>query len=204
MRAFEVVYHIELRHFPHNASRFNLTEQELQALLQPWVREHVVEFGERKWSPHVAKLIILEGPQLDVAQLSMGRGWRSAQRTSQDVTDRVLDAAREAAQASPPVAAPAPVAPVPPAPVAPVPAAPPPAPPIPAASLPAPAAPGPLAGGMTDPVALGVHIAALLGSDPVALLDAWRAAAARSPELAPSESLALAEHAVRAAARDQR
>jgi hypothetical protein len=173
------MYHLELRHFPHNASRFNLSEQELRAIVEPWVREQIVEFGERKWSPHVAKLTILEGPRLDVAQLNMGRGWRSAQRTSEDVTERVLEAAREASQRVAPGDAP----------------------PVPAVSSP-PATP-PVAGALSDPVALGVQLAALLGSDPMGLLEAWRVAAAKSPSLAPSESLALAEHAVRSARTDQ-
>jgi len=177
------MYHLELRHFPHNASRFNLSEQELSAIVEPWVREQVVEFGERKWSPHVAKITILEGPRLDVAQLNMGRGWRSAQRSGENVTERVLEAAREASQAQVPAA---------------------PGPSVPAlASTGEGGADGVADAGLSDPVALGVQLAALLGSDPMGLLEAWRAAAARSPGLAPSESLALAEHAVRSARTDR-
>jgi hypothetical protein len=37
----------------------------------------------------------------------------------------------------------------------------------------------------------------LLGADPAALLQAWRLAAQRRPELTPSESLALAEATLR-------
>jgi hypothetical protein len=167
------MYHLELRQFPHNAWRFNLGDDELQSIVEPWAREQIVEVGERKWSPHTATITILQGPQLDIAQLSMGRGWRAAQRQSEDVTERVLGAAREigvAAQAAG------------------------------QGSLQG-AGPGgaghAAAGPLTDPVALGVQLAALLGPDPMGLLDAWRAAAARSPGLAPSESLALAEHALR-------
>jgi hypothetical protein len=90
------MYHIELRQFPHNTCRFNLTEQELRAVLGPWAREQFVEVGERKWSPHQAKLTILEGPRLEVQQLAMGRGWRAAQRQSEDVTEGVLAQARQA------------------------------------------------------------------------------------------------------------
>jgi hypothetical protein len=183
MRAFGLMYHLELRHFPHNASRFNLSEQELRAIVEPWVREQVVEFGERKWSPHMAKITILEGPRLEIAQLNMGRGWRSAQRASEDVTERVLEAAREASQAQV-QAAPGPSAPA-------------------LANTGEGGADGLADAALSDPVALGVQLAALLGSDPMGLLEAWRAAAARSPGLTPSESLALAEHAVRSARRDQ-
>jgi len=41
------------------------------------------------------------------------------------------------------------------------------------------------------------ELAGLLGADGASLLEQWRAVAARSPELAPSEALALAEHALR-------
>jgi hypothetical protein len=94
------MYHIELRQFPHNTCRFNLTEQELRAVLEPWAREKFVEVGERKWSPHQAKLTILEGPRLEVQQLSMGRGWRAAQRQSEDVTERLLAQAKQAGDAA--------------------------------------------------------------------------------------------------------
>jgi hypothetical protein len=73
--------------------RFNLTAAELQAVVEPWAREQWVELGERKWSPHQATLTILEGPEIPVQQLSMGRGWRTAQRRGDDVTARVLAAA---------------------------------------------------------------------------------------------------------------
>ncbi|MCW3069878.1 MAG: hypothetical protein JWL67_2503, partial [Solirubrobacterales bacterium] len=90
------MYHIELRHFPHNHSRFNLSEREVSALAGRWVRDQVVELGERKWIPQQAKLMILEGPQLAPEELSMGRGWRTAQRQGEDVTERVLGEARRA------------------------------------------------------------------------------------------------------------
>jgi hypothetical protein len=170
------MYHLELRHFPHSAWRFNLSEQELAAIVQPWVREQVIDVGERKWSPHLAKLTILQGPTLDVAQLSMGRGWRSAQRHSQDVTERVLDAAKEDMQVAPLTGL--------------------------AATHLAPAGPA-CSGGVADSVALGVQLAALLGPDPIRLLQAWQAAAAGSPGLAPSDSLALAERAIAPSSGDQ-
>ncbi|HTD08148.1 MAG TPA: hypothetical protein VK680_04595 [Solirubrobacteraceae bacterium] len=191
------MYHLELRHFPHSAWRFNLSEQDLAAIVQPWVREQVVDMGERKWSPHLAKLTILEGPKLDVTELSMGRGWRSAQRRSEDVTQQVLDAAKQAMQgavaAGMPAVAPAAGARAPAVPEAARPAA-----AVPEAAAPAADAPT-IAAALSDPVALGVQLAALLGPDPMALLEAWRVAAAGSPGLAPSDSLALAERAMRRA-----
>jgi hypothetical protein len=95
-------YHVELRQFPHNFCHFNLSEHELYAtIVGPWAREQWIELGERKWSPHQAKLTVLEGPHLPVEQLSMGRGWRNAQRTGREVTERVLAAASAGAQATP-------------------------------------------------------------------------------------------------------
>ncbi len=175
------MYHIELRQFPHNVCRFNLTDEELRAIVEPWAREQLVDFGERKWSPHQARLTILEGPEIPLQQLTMGRGWRAAQRQSQDVTERVLAAARAAGKAAAGGGAGVGTA----------------------------VHDGSTGGGpLSDPLAHGVlddprSVAALLGPDPVALLDAWRAAAASSPGLTPSESLALAEHAVRAAGASQ-
>ena len=88
------MFHIELRQFPHNVCRFNLSEQELRTLVGPWAREQWIELGGRKWSPHQARLTVLHGPRLAVQELSMGRGWRNAQRRGEDVTDRVLATAK--------------------------------------------------------------------------------------------------------------
>jgi hypothetical protein len=93
------VYHLQLRQFPHNLSHFNLTADELRVITQPWARGEWVEVGERKWTPHQAKLTILEGPRLEMEQLSMSRGWRNAQRQSEDVTELVLQAAKQAGEA---------------------------------------------------------------------------------------------------------
>jgi hypothetical protein len=162
------MYHVQLRQFPHNLCRFNLSERELSALLAPWVLEKPLELGERKWSPHEAVLTVLEGPQLELQQLSMGRGWRAAERSGEDVTARVTAAASQAfAQA--PAGSPGQRT---------------------AAHASGPAPP------VGDPLALGVQLASLLGDDPARLLDAWRQASAEYPGLTPSETLALAEVAL--------
>jgi hypothetical protein len=197
------MYHVELRHFPHSAWRFNLSDQDLRAVVEPWIREQAVDFGERKWSPHLARLTILEGPKLEVQQISMGRGWRTAQRQSEDVTERVLAGAREALQQAAGgggvVAARVPVPGVSPATEG--------AGEATGGGAPTSAIVDPTVAGGTgptsDPVALGVQLAALLGPDPMGLLEAWRQAAATSPGLPPSDSLALAERALRRADADQ-
>ena len=166
------MYHVELRQFPHNMSRFNLTDGELGAIVEPWARQQLVEFGERKWSPQQAKITILEGPHMPLEQLTMGRGWRAAQRNGEDVTDAVLAAAQEALAAA--ATAPAP-----------------------GLASSASSQPAGAAAALADPLALGVQLASLLGEDPGRLLAAWRDVAARSTGLSPSESLALAERDIR-------
>jgi hypothetical protein len=161
------VYHIELRQFPHNHCRFNVTERELRALLAPWVLEKPLELGERKWSPHEATITVLEGPQLELHELSMGRGWRAAQRQGEDVTARVVSAAAAAMSAAG----------------------------ARAASQPAPA-PRSDASGVADPLSLAVELASLLGPDAARLLAAWREVSTQAPELSPSEALGRAEAAL--------
>jgi hypothetical protein len=164
------MYHVQLRQFPHNLCRFNLDERQLRALLAPWVLEKPLELGERKWSPHQATLTVLEGPQLKLQQLSMGRGWRAAERESEDVTVRVIAAASASAAPAPPGTAPT----------------------QPGAQAGVQSAQGTAA----DPLTLGVQLASLLGADPARLLEAWRQASVESPGLSPSETLAAAEDAL--------
>jgi len=179
------VYHLELRQFPHNLCRFNLQEGELRELAALWVREPYVEIERQKWLPHQAKLVILEGPEIPVTQLSMGRGWPTALRQGTDVTDRVLAAAREGAAAPAPGAAAHGAAAHGAAPGHP-PAAPQPAPP--------PAAAPPEATLLAD--SLGLELMGLLGASPAPLSAAWRLAARRHPERSPGQCLELAEAAV--------
>jgi hypothetical protein len=155
------MFHVELHQFPHVACAFNLSEAELSRIVEPWAREQWIELGERKWSPHQARLTVLEGPHLPVQDLAMGRGWRNAQHRSQDVTERVI------AQALAAPAATSAVSPMSTAPTSDV--------------------------TFAEPAASGAELRPLLGPDPTALLQAWRLAAQRRPELSPSESLALAE-----------
>jgi hypothetical protein len=158
------VYHVELRQFPHNMCRFNLSEEELvDTIVGAWAADEWIEFGERKWNPHQARLTVLEGPQLAVEELAMGRGWRNAQRHSEDVTERVLEQARARQDAAAAVAT-------------------------------------------SEAEAAGAdeQLLALLGADPGALLASWRLTAARRPELAPSEALALAEATLRSLDAEER
>jgi hypothetical protein len=190
------VFHLELRDFPHNMCRFNLSDEELHPIVEMWSRGQVLEYGEHRWNPQNATMKVLEGPQLPLGQLTMGRGWTIAERQGTDVTDRLIAAARDAlfaggggpgvasgaggaggAVASAPLGSPG----------------------AGGGAVSQGAAAGPAGAPLGDSFALGMQMAALLGPDAMRLLDAWRAAAASSPGLAPSETLAKAEGAVRSA-----
>jgi len=185
------VYHVELRQFPHNMCRFNLSDAQLRTIVEPWARKQMVDFGERKWNPELARITILEGPQLGLDQLKMGRGWRAAERHGEDVTERVLAGAAQAVRDVSHAGAPAEDrggsggdARV-------------------GAANAGGSATNAGGGSLRDSFTLGMQLATLLGPDPMGLLEAWRAAAAGSPALAPSESLALAEQSIRSAGGEQ-
>jgi hypothetical protein len=165
------MFHVQLRQFPHNHSRFNLSDEELRSITELWVRGQWPEIGERKWNPQQAKLTVLESSQIPVQQLSMGRGWGYAQRHGKDVTQRVLSTASAALSGA---------ASHPPAPSSAV-------------------TPTAHTAGVGDPSeerepTISV-VRPLLGEGPraAALLAAWQQTASRFPERSPSECLALAE-----------
>jgi hypothetical protein len=165
------MYHVELRQFPHNFCRFNLTETELhEAVLDAWARGEWIEFGERKWNPQQAKLIVVEGPQIPLEQLSMGRGWRIVEREGKDVTEQLVAAAHSANASAPGSAAT-----------------------NEQARSQAAATLG------LDPAAasLAAELLGLLGEDAVPLMLAWQLALEGHPDRTPSECLALAEGLVR-------
>jgi hypothetical protein len=99
-----VAFHVEINSgFRQRARTFNLDEAELRrTILDPWMRGRKIALGDKEWEPRDCKLIILEGPELADTDLSMGRGWANAERSSENVTRRLVDAA--AAPASPMVA----------------------------------------------------------------------------------------------------
>jgi hypothetical protein len=173
------VYHVEIRQFPHNACRFNLTERELLPIAVPWAREEWVELGERKWNVNQATLTIVEGPQLSFPQLAMGRGWRNAQRQGQVVTDRVLETLKQAPGAAAQARA---------------------------ASATTGAGEERPANASAERAAadldllgdsLGLEILAALDQGPVTLARVWRLAGARLRDRPSSEGLALGERAIR-------
>ncbi len=185
------MYHIELRQFPHNFCHFNLTAQALhETFLDAWARGEWVEVGERRWNSHQANLTVIEGPELPVEQLSMGRGWRNALRQGTDVTDDLLAAARVrlgVADSDPHVPG--------------------------SRKGPAPDVPRSAWAAITGPArgtagseaadqppieeALVRQLLSLLGENPGPLLRAWLLALEQHPDRTPSQCLATAEDFVR-------
>jgi hypothetical protein len=95
-------FHVEIRRSFHLARAFNLDPEQLRrTVLEPWRRGGPIEFGDREWDPRESSLRIIEGPELEAVDLSMGRGWQNAERSGEDVTrDLLAAAAAEAAAAT--------------------------------------------------------------------------------------------------------
>ena len=88
------MYHLELSKFPKKVNRFNMNGQDIGAVLVPWAQGQVIELGEQRWSPHDTEIKVLEGDEIATQEISMGRGWRAAERRGKDVTEQVLTEAR--------------------------------------------------------------------------------------------------------------
>jgi hypothetical protein len=91
----------------HIVRLFNLSEDELQArILLPWVQQTAIELEDRRWVADAkTRLTIYEGPEIPTAERSMGRGWTTAQRDGEDVTEKLLATAKQGATAATPEAA---------------------------------------------------------------------------------------------------
>jgi hypothetical protein len=89
------VYHVQIREFPHSSHAYNLDSARLHAtVVNAWVRGEIFEFAGREWIPQRSKIAILEGDELPLHALSMGRGWNNARRKGKDVTEAILEAAK--------------------------------------------------------------------------------------------------------------
>src|SRR3954454_6976463 len=95
-------FHVEVSTPLRHARAFNLSSEELrQTVLEPWLSRRPVELGDRKWNPEESDLRVLEGAELSNPELSFGQGWANAERSSGDVTKRVIAAAQEARGTAP-------------------------------------------------------------------------------------------------------
>jgi hypothetical protein len=90
-----VPFHVEISSgFRQRARAFNLDEAKLRAtILDPWVHGRRVHLGEKDFEPRDSRLIVLEGPELAAVDLSMGRGWSNAEKSSENVTRRIVESA---------------------------------------------------------------------------------------------------------------
>ena len=90
-------FHVEVSSGLHRTRLFNLGHEEMRRkVLEPWLSRRDFELEDRKWEPAESELRVLEGPELSNPELSFGQGWANAERSSENVTERVLRAAREA------------------------------------------------------------------------------------------------------------
>src|SRR4249919_3195474 len=53
----------------------------------------LISLGEKEFEPRDSKLTILEGPELADVDLSIGRGWSNAEKASENVTRKLIEAA---------------------------------------------------------------------------------------------------------------
>jgi hypothetical protein len=90
-----VAFHVELSSgFRNRAHAFNLDERKLRhTVVEPWIQGRRIEIGDKEFEPRDSKLIVLEGPELADTDLTIGRGWSNAEKSAENVTRRLLDAA---------------------------------------------------------------------------------------------------------------
>jgi hypothetical protein len=83
------VYHVEISQDNTHVRAFNLTSAELERrFLTPLRAGRRFVCEEKEFDPGSARLRVLEGPQLRLDQLTLGRGWTEAERVASDVTER--------------------------------------------------------------------------------------------------------------------
>jgi hypothetical protein len=89
------VYHVELRRFPHVARGFNLSAADLDSrIVSPFVRKEPIEFEDRRWDADKTRVTIYEGPAVAAEDRGLGRGWSLVTRDGEDVSAKLLEAAR--------------------------------------------------------------------------------------------------------------
>ena len=93
------MFHIEMRQGLQTVRALNLTQQELDArFLGPLLAGEEFASEGHYWAPRKTRIRIFEHPELKTFQLGMGRGWQSVERKGSDVTEVILDAARQSAR----------------------------------------------------------------------------------------------------------
>jgi hypothetical protein len=101
------MFHVEMRMGVHIVREFNLGEQRLWLeFLAPLMAGKDFNVEGHDFIPRQTRLKVYEGPELRPDQLGMGRGWQNVERSADDVTERVLERAREHTAAAAAAAAP--------------------------------------------------------------------------------------------------
>jgi len=86
-----MAFHVELSSADNRARVFNLSHRELLSrVIEPWLAERPFELAEYEWLPSESSLKVLEGKRLDNPDLAFGQGWSNAERSAENVTERVL------------------------------------------------------------------------------------------------------------------
>ena len=90
-----MAFHVEVSSGLRNRARaFNLDEAKLrETVIDPWMQGRRISLGDKDFEPRDSKLIVLEGPELEDTDLSMGRGWSNAEKSAENVTRRLIEAA---------------------------------------------------------------------------------------------------------------
>jgi hypothetical protein len=87
-------FHVEIKRGFRHARAFNLDDATLQrTVIRPWIQGQPVDLGEKEWIPRDCTLRVLEGPELAGPDLAMGRAWDNAERSAENVTRRLVEAA---------------------------------------------------------------------------------------------------------------
>jgi hypothetical protein len=89
------VYHVQLKQRRNAASAFNLSADDVRSrFATPMIADHVFDYAEKEWNPRETRLTVLEGRELRIDELGLGRGWPNALRTGTEVTDQFLSDGR--------------------------------------------------------------------------------------------------------------
>jgi hypothetical protein len=89
-----VAFHVEISAGMHRARVFNLDRADLTAkVIEPWLDGRRIEMGDREWEPRESSLKVLEGAAMESPDLAFGQGWANAERSSENVTRRLLEEA---------------------------------------------------------------------------------------------------------------
>ncbi len=91
------MFHVEMRMgHAHLVREFNLSDERLWLdFLGPLMADQEFVLEGQDFTPRHTRLTVYEGPELRLDQLNFGRGWQNVERTASDVTERVLERARE-------------------------------------------------------------------------------------------------------------